>query len=852
MWKSNSSSETTIIRNKSVLKSRQVPTYAAFIAVWVLVNLFFWSWWFNETHMGNRVLFIIMSLALLYESTILPTFYIFFLGRMREPEKIHAPQGVRVAMITLCVPAKESIEVIERQLQAIANVRYPHDSWILDEGNDFRIKKLADSLGVYYFSRQGIRKYNQPSQPFKAKTKAGNVNAWINLYGNFYDYFTQLDIDHNPRPSYLDRVLGYFQDKDVAWVQPPSIYNNLDDYWTARGSAEQELGLQGPLQAGFYGWSGAPFIIGSHTTYRMKAVQEIGGYQPTRAEDHLDTLVLASRGYRGVYLPETIAWGSGPESFDAYADQQFAWAYSMIQVLFFFTPRLLRKFNLRQALQFLFVGTWYPLWSITMAILFLIPAYSLAINIPIANMGYLDALWRFIPIPMTALCIWLWSRKWFQPKGVSLSWRGLVLHIARWPIVLWAFISVLLGIQKPYMNTPKGIQKGESRPFSLSIHLPHFGFTAIMLISGLFFIFIFGKGIAQGYLFFVLQNSLLMALIFSIVLFADMKALTREGAKLKRIFRLRAIPLSALVFSLVLTAVVGILAKPQVAEAMAWGNSLDVVEMPEGVLYGAFDPDGVLENQSLDIEHHFIDWSDTPNLRFSIENARWKGRFPMITLEPWPKSGKMETLLEDINNGEYDRTIRRSARIVASQFPQEIIIRWGHEMELIEIYPWAGNPNEYSKAYQRVVKIFRDQGATNAFWLWSPAGNYDAFYYYPGDEYVDFIGVTVLSDPVWDDMVTGKENPGYLDYASRKFWVTNYFQKPLIVAELGISNPDLEIKHQWLQTAVDSLDDYPTIKALVYFNDENVIPSGTSEYYPDWRISLETWDAFTESSSAKH
>ena len=62
-------------------------------------------------------------------------------------------------------------------------------------------------------------------------------------------------------------MLGYFRDPDVAWVQAPLVYGNLSN-WIARGSAEQELVLQGPLQQGFYGVNETPFIIGSHTTYR--------------------------------------------------------------------------------------------------------------------------------------------------------------------------------------------------------------------------------------------------------------------------------------------------------------------------------------------------------------------------------------------------------------------------------------------------------------------------------------------------------------------------------------------------------------------------------------------------------
>ena len=192
-------------------------------------------------------------------------------------------------------------------------------------------------LGVFYFSRhdsarwgnERVADWNQPDAPFKAKTKAGNVNSWIDAFGDIYSHFTQLDIDHIPVPAYLNKVLGFFLDPKVKWVQAPSVYGNLDS-WTARGSAEQEFVLQGPLQMGFFGFCRTPFIIGSHCTYDMQAIKQIGGFQPTRAEDHLDTVFLAAQGHQGVFLPEIIAVGDGPENFETYIGQQFAWAFSMI------------------------------------------------------------------------------------------------------------------------------------------------------------------------------------------------------------------------------------------------------------------------------------------------------------------------------------------------------------------------------------------------------------------------------------------------------------------------------------------------------------------------------------------
>ena len=42
--------------------------------------------------------------------------------------------------------------------------------------------------------------------------------------------------------------------------------------------------------------------------------------------------------------------------------------------------------------------------------------------------------------------MWRWSRRWFQPSGIRLTWRGVLLEIARWPIVLWAVVNAALRV----------------------------------------------------------------------------------------------------------------------------------------------------------------------------------------------------------------------------------------------------------------------------------------------------------------------------------------------------------------------------------------------------------------------
>ena len=547
--------------------------YAALAVAWLLLSGYFWVWWVLPGHPGNLALFIVVSIALFYSVTLLPTFYLFYLGQMRRPVPMGAHNAAaagvvgRVAVISLTVPGSESLEIVKRQLAAMKAIRYPHDSWILvDKEHSPVIQRLARDMGVLYFCRHdesswgplGVSRWNAPKPPFQEKTKAGNVNSWLDRYGSFYTHFTQLDIDHNPVPSYLDRVLGFFLDAKVAWVQAPSVYGN-HEHWTARGSSEQEVVLQGPLQMGFFGFCRTPFIIGSHCTYDVKAILGIGGFQPTRAEDHLDTVCLAAAGREGVYLPEIIAVGDGPETFGTYLAQQFAWAFSMIQVLFKFTPRLIRRYTPRQAIQFLFAQTWYTFWSLSMLIVFTSPLLSLVFNAPISHVS----LWTFLlhnsPAALVATVVWWWSRTWHEPEKVGLSWRGIVLHMARWVVVLSAFAQVTLRVKKPYMITVKGMDTDLRQPFQLALLTPYIGLSTASLAACWFYLLVYGHGGCQGYLFFGLEDATLFLLVIMVILFQDARALAGGNVPLMQCVRLRLTPL------LLTTSMIALLAGTAVA-----------------------------------------------------------------------------------------------------------------------------------------------------------------------------------------------------------------------------------------------------------------------------------------------
>ena len=182
--------------------------------------------------------------------------------------------------------------MVERTLRAMRQVRYRGqvDVWILDEGDDPAVKAMAERLGVYHFSRKGIPALQPgPTGPFRAKTKAGNHNAWRDGYERFYDVVAQMDPDHVPLPCFLERTIGYFRDPDVAFVVAPQVYGNMYENWVAHGASVQQYLFSGVVERGGNGLD-APLLIGTNHLYRPAAWREIGGYQDSIIEDHLTSM----------------------------------------------------------------------------------------------------------------------------------------------------------------------------------------------------------------------------------------------------------------------------------------------------------------------------------------------------------------------------------------------------------------------------------------------------------------------------------------------------------------------------------------------------------------------------------
>ena len=100
---------TTSTETTKVFTPAQQVQYGALVVAWVVLSGYFWLWWLQPGHIGNPVLFALVSVALFYTATLLPSIYLFYLGVMRLPvpvtvEEVPSGQIGKVAVMALTVP----------------------------------------------------------------------------------------------------------------------------------------------------------------------------------------------------------------------------------------------------------------------------------------------------------------------------------------------------------------------------------------------------------------------------------------------------------------------------------------------------------------------------------------------------------------------------------------------------------------------------------------------------------------------------------------------------------------------------------------------------------------------------
>ncbi|PLX10094.1 MAG: integral membrane glycosyltransferase, partial [Marinilabiliales bacterium] len=219
---------------KSVTAIDRFIFYILFIAG-IISIVRFADWWFRPQHIESFTLYIILSLIMWYGILRIILIWLNY-SRIQKPEQVEPEKDLKVAIFTTSSPG-EPLSMFDKTLEACANITYPHTTYLLDDTQDPAFKKVAEKHGAVWLELVGL-----------PGAKAGKVNAALKMIDE--DYVLIMDPDHIPFPNFLDKVLGYFKDEKVGFVQVAQAYYNQYRSFTAKGAAEQTYTFYGPTLMG--------------------------------------------------------------------------------------------------------------------------------------------------------------------------------------------------------------------------------------------------------------------------------------------------------------------------------------------------------------------------------------------------------------------------------------------------------------------------------------------------------------------------------------------------------------------------------------------------------------------------
>lgn len=306
-----------------MLSSIYRQPFARFVGVLAVVYTVYYIFWrATETLSHEWFAFSVILLIAEAHGAISLALFVFMTWDVETQPRFVPRDGLSVDVF---VPTyNEDLDILEATLVGCRGIRYPHTTYVLDDGRRPAVAELAARLGAHYLTREDNR-----------HAKAGNINAALEKTDG--EFVVVLDADTVPQPDYLDETLGYFVDERVALVQLPQEFYNVDSVQYARGETEgpwhEQALFYRVIQPGKNRWNAA-FWCGSPSVVRRRALESVGGVATdTITEDIHTTVRLHSRGWRTVFHDGQLAYGIAPQTIESFAVQRLRWAQGTMQLL---------------------------------------------------------------------------------------------------------------------------------------------------------------------------------------------------------------------------------------------------------------------------------------------------------------------------------------------------------------------------------------------------------------------------------------------------------------------------------------------------------------------------------------
>ncbi len=821
------------------------------IGLLCIVNFFYW--FLKPQLIENKVLFWFLTAVLIFDSIrIISLWYHYW--NITIPPKLESKKKFSVDILTTFFPG-EPYDMVITTLNAIKKINHFHTVtiYLCDEADDDYLKKFCLDNDIIHVTRDN-----------RINAKAGNINNALKQATG--DICLILDPDHVPFPNFLEDTVPYFDDEKVGFVQSVQAYYNYDESKVALASAEQTFHFYGPVMMCMNAY-GTVNAIGANCIFRREALDSIGGHAPGLSEDMHTAMQLHAKGWKSIYVPKVLTRGLTPSTLTAYYKQQLKWSRGTLDLLTSVYPKLFKNFNWRQKLHYGILPLYY-LSGIFFLIGFLVPIISLLnASLPwkgnIVNFGLI-----YTPVFASLAGIHIYVQRWLLHKSErGLHILGGILMICTWWVYLLGFIYTVIGKKVPYLPTPKSSDGATD----FKLVLPNLIIALLSVFSIIYGLYIDFTPFTVVMSCFAAINAFFMLYTFR---FAYEK-LSVENGSLKnydkpylKTFKNKVFKVFNNSVLLIVTSIAIICGTIQYyGEYIKWkGVSPEIKEKNKISYLGSFTPkydNGLTDldevkksilfkENKTDIVSLYLAWNKDIESNFPktlIDSIYAQKSMPLITWEPWLNSFendegiKGRNLYELIEEGRFDNYIQSFAKVL-KKFNRPVFIRFAHEFDN-PFYPWyiegVKGSKSFKTAWVHTYEIFKNVEADNVIWIWNPWKAENVEHYYPGPDYVDWIGVNVLN--------YGTLNSDGRDYSFKELYTPfheefeNLPATPVIISEFGSlkNNKPKKSQERWIDKAFKSIEnDFNEIKSVVYFNskvDDNMPIDKSLNEYLDWSVT---------------
>jgi len=248
----------------------------------------------------------------------------------------HGAPGPRDQKVSIHLPCyAEPPEIVMATMDHLAALDH-HDFEVLVCDNNTKDEALWRPLEAYcarlnaQAGKEIFRFFHVSPLP---GAKAGALNWLLDVMHPDTEFVAVIDADYLAAPDFLGRLLPFFRNPRIGYVQTPHDYRDYEGsayltscYWEYMPSNKVDM-------VGVSEYGGA-FTIGTMCILRAAAIREAGGWAEwCLTEDSEISVRLRAIGYSGLYIGETFGRGLIPETFSDYKKQRFRWTAGPVQQL---------------------------------------------------------------------------------------------------------------------------------------------------------------------------------------------------------------------------------------------------------------------------------------------------------------------------------------------------------------------------------------------------------------------------------------------------------------------------------------------------------------------------------------